>query len=373
MVVCEICNISYDGRIKKGCPKCHDENEELRKELRSKEEAIEVLNKSLLEVPRGEAAAFTEAMKATTEMAKAMQATVSSMQSMMQDLSLELKLSRENSKSNPGIIPDPRDYRPPRADLDKDGGHHGCNCACGGKDGGQGVPDNSRRRGFLEDLDEESWDLRDLLTKADKKKSKFDIIRFLPESDRKKSNPIDTSARLIMLLHCLLDELDDSKPVENTKGLRAHISYLTVKASEGIYDVRALLAYDSAMREKASKDGIEAFTGGDTKLTNYYLGYSGTIQAMSYAASAANNRPNSTTSIRKQGGSSYGGSRGGRRQSFTGWKKLCAEKNCCFAFAQGNRCDGCMFKHMCVVCNATTHGMSTCAHNNVSGGGNTQM
>ena len=54
MVLCEICNISYDGRVHKtGCPKCKDENFKLREEIANKEVEIDQLNKSLLE-PKAE-------------------------------------------------------------------------------------------------------------------------------------------------------------------------------------------------------------------------------------------------------------------------------------------------------------------------------
>ena len=350
MVVCEVCNISYHGNHKQ-CPKCNDLNDVLKKEIKEKDETIEYLNRSLLE-PKMDTHAMAEAMKATSEMAKAMQATMEGMQNMMKDLTLELKSSREKQPSKED---------PPKK---QDGGHSGCG-ACGGKPGGHF---GSRfHGGFMEDLGDDEFDFREYLCTGEKKKSKFDIVKYLTESERKKSMPIDTSAKLIMCLQSLHDDMEELIPKQDCSGLRAHIKFMTIKASEDIYDIRALLSYDSAIREIATKKGIEAFTGSNTELSNRYLGYSGTKQAMSYAANSGSDSWSSGRNIGIRSNSGNRTGRGGgynvKRQPLTGWKRVCAEKNCCFSFSRNARCDGCAFKHVCALCNASSHSMWSYPHN----------
>ena len=206
------------------------------------------------------------------------------------------------------------------------------------------------------------WDDRDdtlmadLLQRASKKRSKFDILQYLPEGERKKATPIDSGEKLIVCLSKLVDDLFDLG--EPTKGLRAHMIYVATMHSEGIYDVRALVAYDLAIREQADKkvvlSGEDPFVGVDTALSNFHLGYAGT----KHARGLSQNQSNSVN----QSGRGRGRGRGtfSRQQGFTGWRKIAAEKGCCFGFSAGRHCDGCGFKHQCAHCNATDHGMLKC-------------
>ena len=340
-----MCNISFHGNHKNGCPRCNDANVELKKQLAAKEETIEILNKSIHASPEGNALAFAEAMKATTEMTKAMQATMLTMQSMMKDLSVELQRSRDETRKDPS--------------------------ACGGvpkQHGGHGsVPDDpGRRRGRRATFEDDLWDdhdnlLSDLLHRTEKKRSKFDIIRFLPENERKKTNPIETPEKLIVLLTCLIDYLEDSGVP--TKGLRSHMIYVATMSSQGIYDLKSLLAYDAAIRDKAENtqvgEGMDPFPGVDTGLSNFHLGYDGTKHAKSLSG---NSQP-VWGSGRGRGAGGRGRFSSNQRQSFTGWKKVAAERGCCFTYSNGRVCEGCAFKHQCAYCNSFDHGMLKCKTN----------
>ena len=164
--------------------------------------------------------------------------------------------------------------------------------------------------------------VRDLLHhKLEKKRSKFDIIQYLPENERRKNNPVDSCEKLLVLLAKLIDDLTDQG--EPTKGLRSHMIYVATMSSQGIYDHRALISYDSEVREKADKkvvnEGVDRFEGVDTALSNFHLGYAGTKHARSLQAQAQ-----SQSTSNKIGG--RGGSVQGRpthsqpRQGFTGWR-----------------------------------------------------
>ena len=212
--------------------------------------------------------------------------------------------------------------------------------------------------------DREDSLLASLLHKTEKRRSKFDILKFLPENERKKTGAIDSVEKLISLLTCLIDDLYDCG--EPTKGLRLHLRYVATMHSQGIYDPSALFRYDQAIRDQADRrvvgEGEDPFIGVDTALSNYHLGYAGTKHAKNVAGGGHNNANRGS-----QGGrGGRGGSRVGnyqQRQGFTGWKKLSAEKGCCFGFSGGKGCDGgCGFKHQCAHCNSSDHGMLKCKH-----------
>ena len=351
MVLCEVCNTSYHGN-KKECPVCNDKNAVLQEELNKKEEKIQELSKSLQE-PRRD-------MDVMLELAKTLQATLTGMQSFMKDMLQETQRMKEDAapKTSTPIIPDPRVERD-----NQDGCRH---CGCGGKNG---VPHDKPSKGsrkpsqphniHLNDL-EDLWDDRDddgvqvseFLHRVERRKSRFDIVRFLPENERKKTVPIDCIENLIFCLNALIDDVSD-KGVDSPRGIRRHLSYLTSMSKQGIYDIRALVSYDAAVREKADKEGIEVFDSVDTAINNLYLGYGGTKHARQLSTTQSvqsNNAP------RNKGGSSAKG----KRQPFTGWKKVSAEKGCCFSFGAGKVCEGCAFKHSCAYCDATTHGLLKC-------------
>ena len=356
MVLCPACNLEYHGNYKKGCPTCLEKKEALEADLREKEETIEHLNKTLGEAGKGDAKSdaqlmaetMRDAMVASAEMAKAMKETMSSMQSMMKDLSLEIGKSRTASGGRDGT---------------KFGGF---------QDGGRGsVPgdrhsaDRFPRRSTMEDL----WDTGDdnldrptlveeLLRQTEKRRSKFDIVRFLPEQDRKKTHPIESAEKLIVLLTLLIDDLEDRG--EPTKGLRAHMIYVATMSSEGIYDLQALVSYDAAIRDKANKAkvlaGEDPFVGVDTALSNFHLGYAGTP----HAKNIRSQNQHSNSHSRGRGAGRGGGRVGQSKQGFNGWKRLSSERGCCFSFSSGKPCEGCQYKHQCAYCNASDHGMLKC-------------
>ena len=192
--------------------------------------------------------------------------------------------------------------------------------------------------------------------------SKFDLRRFLPAAERKKPLHIDNPEKLLYLLTRLLDDLINRG--FNVTGLIQHISYMSWMASTGIYSTDALVEYDYEMRDRARERGCGAFCGGDTHLSNMYLGANGT---KSFRASKGGAKGG-----RQSGYNSGSGGYGGRRQGLTGWRKVAADKGICFEHAQGRRCDGCRYKHEC-SCGSKDHHMLGCPHFNRrsgDGGGN---
>ena len=187
-------------------------------------------------------------------------------------------------------------------------------------------------------------------------------------AERKKPLHVDNPEKLINLLTRLMEDLS-SRGFDIT-GLLQHISYISWMASTGIYAVEALVEYDFDMRDRAREHGCGAFCGGDTHLSNMYLGASGTkayrsTKGQSRGASGGPGGPGG------QGGSGGGGrvnSGGNRRQGFTGWRKTAANLNICFEHAQGRQCGGCRFKHEC-TCGSKDHGMLNCPNQNRRDGG----
>ena len=187
--------------------------------------------------------------------------------------------------------------------------------------------------------------------------SKFDLRRFLPASERKKPLSIDSPEKLIYLLTRLLDDL--STRGFGVSGLLQHLSYITWMALTGIYATGALVEYDYEIRDRAREQGCGAFCGGDTDLSNMFLGASGT-KAYRQSSSRSNNN-NSGQGSNKQGGGSD------KRQGLTGWKRVAADRNICFNHAQGRHCAGCRFKHEC-SCGSKDHNMYNCPNRDRRGG-----
>ena len=215
--------MSFHGNLKEGCPKCHEERLESESALKSKNETIEVLNKSLLEAEAQN--------KSMADLASSMAGMMSCMKEFMDEMK-EQRRERAAEKQNGG-----------RAEED----------------------------------------------------------RRLSEETRRH----EEEARAV-------------------KGLREHLRYIVTMFGQGIYDTRALVAYDAAICDKANKREVspreDPFTGIDTNLSNFHLGYAGTKHARGLASGGSG-------VSRGQGHGGRGGGRGGyQRQSFSGWKKLAAEK-----------------------------------------------
>ena len=192
--------------------------------------------------------------------------------------------------------------------------------------------------------------------------SKFDLRRFIPMSDRKKALVIESNEKLFYLLSRLLDDL--GRKGFDVIGLVTHISYLTWMASTGIYTTEALCAYDYEMRERARQGGVGAFCGGDTSLTNMYLGASGTKQFKSTQSSYSG----------RQGGGNYNNNNSYRQgnnsrpNNLSGWKAVASRRGLCFAHAQGQQCNAnCRYRHEC-TCGATDHNMLNCPRRREQGG-----
>ena len=62
---------------------------------------------------------------------------------------------------------------------------------------------------------------------------------------------------------------------EDVSGFIDHMDYVAEMASTGIYDIRALVAYDERMLERARNWGVAAFHGADSHSSNTTLGVSG--------------------------------------------------------------------------------------------------
>ena len=185
--------------------------------------------------------------------------------------------------------------------------------------------------------------------------SKFDLRRFLPAAERRKPLNVENAEKLLYLLTRLMEDL--SGRGLNVTGLLQHISYVSWMAATGIYATEALVEYDYEMRDRAKEHGCGAFNGGDTHLSNMFLGTSGTKAHRSQAAAARGGN-------RGRGGFSNSAGRG---QGLTGWKKKASEQNICFEHAQGRRCDGCRFRHVC-TCGSADHNMLNCPHYRRGGG-----
>ena len=125
------------------------------------------------------------------------------------------------------------------------------------------------------------------------------------------------------------------------------------------------------MRDRARRDGVDSFVGGDSGLIHRCLGARGT-KALEAAISAANNQNFSQNYSQNSNRGSSGGYRGNNsgRQPFTGWRKQAAEKGICFRFCQGAPCNGCRFKHLCTHCGSANHTMFNCPNDNRGGGDN---
>ena len=184
--------------------------------------------------------------------------------------------------------------------------------------------------------------------------SKFDLRRFLPASERKKALVIDSNAKLFYLLSRMLDDL--GRKGYDVMGLVSHISYLTWMASTNIYTTEALAAYDYAMRERAREGGVAAFTGGDTNLTNMYLGASGTKQ-FKWSQNAGSSRyGGANNSNNNNNRPTYGN----RPTNHVGWRAAASRRGICFSHAQGQACSAdCRYRHEC-SCGATDHAMLSC-------------
>ena len=382
MPVCAVCSQVYHGNCKE-CPVCAtNKAAELKQQLADKDEEISSLNKSLLESTGADANT-----SALVEVTKALQQTVVGLQHFMKEMLVDSKrespttqyppapMAQENTFSfKKGIMPDDKDdveYLQAtirRLTLERDEARSGSGPTGRNRfqDGGFGVPSNHPERQRRSTFDDDIWEGREdsllasLLNKTGKRRSKFDILKFLPESERKKTNAIDSVEKLIVLLTCLVDELHDCG--EPTKGLRLHLRYVATMHSQGIYELKALIGYDQAIRDLADNsvvgEGVDPFVGVDTSLSNYHLGYAGTKHARSVSSGS-------------QGASRGGaGARGGRpnkagnsqqNKGFGGWKRLAADKGCCFGYSSGRGCDGgCGYKHQCAYCNSSDHGMLKC-------------
>ena len=395
MPVCEVCTQVYHGNCKQ-CPVCASEKSaKLEKELVEKEGKIEELNRSLIESPRCD-----PNTTALVEVTKSLQQTVAGLQDFMKEI---LRESREDRRGSPpagekqpavekpvttvktpveveGAAFSPMDEiraamqeltlelrrsrESPKRHLEEPSHRH---LEGGGKHGGHDTKEKRRlwgerqRRSTFDDLWEGRDDsLADLLRGVEKKRSKFDILQYLPESERKKTNAIDSAEKLIVCLSKLIDDLSDMG--EPTKGLRAHMVYIATKSAENIYDIKALVAYDVAIRDKADKsvirEGEDPFVGVDTSLSNFHLGYSGTKHARSL--STQNQIGQSSKGRGNFGKNRQGQGQGRQSSTFAGWKKLAAERGCCFSYCVGRHCEGCAYKHQCTYCNATDHGMLKC-------------
>ena len=198
--------------------------------------------------------------------------------------------------------------------------------------------------------------------------SKFDYRRFLPMSERKKQLTIKSTEELWHYHNALLKLM--LKCGDDVSGFIDHTEFISEMASSGVYDIRAIVAYDEAFLEKAREFGPGAFHGANTHLANTKLGLAGTklvMGAQGGATSTGKNSHNYSGNTKNfQGGNRnapsgkpyFGKSEGPK--NLIGWRKTAADRGICFRFSQNMVCEGCQFKHMCVHCEATKHSMFDC-------------
>ena len=137
-----------------------------------------------------------------------------------------------------------------------------------------------------------SWSQGGCCGGGDVELSKFDYRRYLPASERKKQLFINTPEDLWHFQNCLLGELIYDG--EDVRGFSDHMTYVSEMARTCMYDVKALVAYDEGMLERARRGGVGVFHGADTNLTNTKLGVSGTKAAMA-----------AHSSLKQRGASTY--------------------------------------------------------------------
>ena len=193
---------------------------------------------------------------------------------------------------------------------------------------------------------------------TDSELSIYDYRRYLPSSERRKQLVINTPEDLWNFHNCLLKELLWFG--EDVRGFVDHMNYVSEMAKTGVFETRALVAYDEAMLERARRWGPVVFHGADTNLTNTKLGVAGTKAARVSVDGGKNRSTSYNNGNRSTGRQSYQGRKAFKQ--LTGWRKLAADHGTCFKFCQNQSCDGasCQFKHQCLHCDNLSHSMLDC-------------
>ena len=119
---------------------------------------------------------------------------------------------------------------------------------------------------------------------------------------------------------------------QDIRGLVDHVEMLCQKSSTKVFQVAALCNYDKAVRLRADREGIAAFSKVEAGDILKYFSYDSSMNAVSSRTSKS--KPKSDNSGKP-----------------------------CFSF---NKADltctvvGCKYKHVCMYCHSTAHGASEC-------------
>ena len=124
-------------------------------------------------------------------------------------------------------------------------------------------------------------------------------------------------------------------------GVMEHVRFLAEKANTRTYTTQSWARYDEAVRSKARKVGLSAYSGGDLELSTRFLG------------------ADATREVRKQKLSAVSKFRGGRQ----GWPrdKDAGQMRVCLAYNEG--CctfQNCRYSHVCLLCKEVGHVQSEC-------------
>lgn len=143
---------------------------------------------------------------------------------------------------------------------------------------------------------------------------------------------IDTFERLMVVSVKTIDYM--VREGLDISGIIQHITCLAEKASKNIYKVGALISYDAAVRERASREGPAAFGVVSQEDVLTYFCYDATEKA----------KP-------KQGNSA-----GGKV------KKQANSDRICLKFNREGGCtyQNCLYSHKCLICEEVGHGRSEC-------------
>ena len=105
----------------------------------------------------------------------------------------------------------------------------------------------------------------------ERKEGKYDTTKYLP-SKKDVVESYETLSRVNIKL--AIDLYNDGEEME---GLLKHMLFLAEKAEVGCYAIENLVKYDSAVKVKADKEGMDVFSYGDTENINRHLGVDATI------------------------------------------------------------------------------------------------
>ena len=121
---------------------------------------------------------------------------------------------------------------------------------------------------------------------------------------------------------------------QNVEGLLDHMEMICVKSSTKIYQVKAFIDFDKAVRDRANAKGISVFSKVDNADVLTYFSYDNTLAAL-----ASKQKPKQNVSSKPEG------------------------QRVCFNFNKADtECvsQSCRYKHVCMFCRSSSHGANNC-------------